>query len=131
MHSLKRYSGPGSRPRPRRGYLLVEAAVAMGILALVLVPFAMMAYQESRAARAYYYRAVAMEIVDGEIEALEAGQWQAFQPGVQPYPVTAPAATNLPPGRFTLTLTPKRIRLEWRPRTARSGPWVVREVKRP
>ena len=59
---------------------------------------------ERRLARAYYQRAVAMEIVDGEMEVLLAGEWRDFPPGTQDYRVHCGAATNLPPGRFILSV---------------------------
>jgi len=114
-----------------RGALLTEAAVAMGLLGLFLLPVAFAFVQESKLCRAYYFKAVAMEIVDGEMEALSAGEWKAFRAGRQPYPVPAAAATNLPPGEFTLTLEGTRARLEWRPRVRHAGSGVVREATMP
>ena len=42
----------------------------------------------------------------------------------------AVAATNLPPGRFLLTVGARVVRLEWQPATAPKGrPPIVREVQ--
>jgi hypothetical protein len=109
---------------------MIELLVAMAILSGVLLPLAYSIAGERRFARATYQRAVAVEIVDGEMEALAAGAWRAFTNGVIDYPVEARAATNLPPGRFTLTLTPEKLRLEWRPNVKQHGGAVVREVLR-
>lgn len=108
---------------------MVELLVAIALLAGAVLPLAYSIASEKRYARALYQRAVAMEIVDGELEALAAGEWRAFTNGVQPYPVRAAALTNLPPGTFLLTLTDKNVRLEWRPAIKHHGGAVVREVK--
>jgi hypothetical protein len=100
--------------------------VAMGIIATAMLPIAFSLVQEQRAARAYYFRAIAMEIVDGEMEALVAGDWRAFSKGTQPYSVRAQAAKNLPPGAFALSIQESEIRLEWRPRKTGQGGAVWR-----
>jgi len=111
-----------------RGILLTEMAVAMAILVIAVLPLAYSIMSEQRLLRAYYQRAVAMEIVDGEMEALAAGEWQAFSQGVHDYTVHAQAATNLPPGQFRLTLSGRRVRLEWLPAVRHHGGGVVRET---
>lgn len=110
------------------GWMMVELLVAVALLAGCLLPLAYSITSERRYARAIYRHAVAMEIVDGEVEALAAGQWRAFSNGVCEYKVRAGAATNLPPGRFLLTLQPGQLRLEWRPDTKQLGGSVVREA---
>jgi hypothetical protein len=120
-------SQPGRRLRTR-GSLSVELTVAVGILVAAVLPLSVSFVREQRMARGLYHRAVALEIVDGEMEALVAGEWRAFTPGRQPYPVRAEAAKNLPPGAFILTLTHDRARLEWVPETRGVGGAVAREV---
>ena len=107
---------------------MVELLVALAILTGVLLPLAYSFVSERRLARAYYQRAVAMEIVDGEMEALLAGQWRAFTPGTHDYRVHAGAATNLPPGRFTLSVQPGKLRLRWQPAVKDRGGPVTREA---
>jgi hypothetical protein len=93
-----------------------------------MLPIAYSFDAEKRAARATYDHAIAMEIVDGEMEVLLAGEWHAFPPGTHPYSVKAESLTNLPPGQFTLTLQTNKIRLEWKPSMTRRGGPVVREA---
>jgi hypothetical protein len=112
----------------RRGALTIELLVAMALLTGSLLPLAYGVASEKRLARACYQRGVAMEIVDGEIEVLAAGQWRAYPAGVSEYRVSALAATNLPPGRFQLTIQADKVRLEWKPSVKDHGGPVVREV---
>jgi len=63
------------------------------------------------------------------MEALAAGEWRAFTPGTHEYRVRAGAATNLPPGRFVLTLAPGTVRLEWQPAVKQHGGAVIREAR--
>lgn len=110
------------------GSLMVELLVAMALLVGVLFPLAYSFAAERRLARSSYQRAVAMEIVDGEMEVLAAGQWRAFLPGAQDYRVHAGAATNLPPGHFILTVEPGKLRLRWQPARKDQGGAVTREA---
>jgi hypothetical protein len=117
-----------SKSRRQTGALMVELLVALALLAGALLPLAYSLASEKRLARASYQRAVAMEIVDGEMETLLAGQWRAVTPGTHEYTVQAGAATNLPPGHFRLTLETNKIRLEWQPAVKQHGGHVVREA---
>lgn len=117
------------RSKRERGALATECIVALGILAAVMLPLSFSFLQEGKACRAYYHRAVALEIIDGEMETLAAGEWRAFESGRQNYAVRAASATNLPAGEFVLTLRKGAARLEWIPKTRGSGGAVAREVK--
>ena len=107
---------------------MVELLVAMALVVVILLPFAYSFTAERRIALASYQRAVAMEIVDGEMEALVAGEWRAFPPGTHDYHVHAGAATNLPPGHFILTVQPGKVRLHWQPALKDHGGPVTREA---
>jgi hypothetical protein len=111
--------------------VLIELVVAIAILAIVFLPMAYGAGSTAKRFRANYDRAVAMEIVDGEMEILAAGEWRAFPEGSQPYAVHAKAAASLPPGRFQLTRAGNHLRLEWSSTEKRGILGVVREVTVP
>ena len=116
------------RTRRERGFMMVDLFVGMAILAIAVLPLAFAYVKESRMLRAEYFRGVAIEIVDGEMEILAAGGWQNVAEGPQPYAVHAHAAASLPPGHFRLTRTGRHLRLEWAAdRKQGIGP-VVREV---
>jgi hypothetical protein len=112
-----------------RGALATECVVALGILAAVMLPLSFSFVQETKVCRAYYHRAVALEIIDGEMEVLVAGEWRSLEKRRRGYPVRGHAATNLPPGEFTVMLGDDVLHLEWTPRARGSGGTVVREVK--
>ena len=111
-----------------RGALITELVVAMAIIVIALFPLAFSFAQETRFLRACYNRAIALEIVDGEVEVLLAGEWRAFKEGAQDYAPHALAATNLTSGKFQLTIKNRRVRLEWLPSEKDQGAKVVREV---
>lgn len=113
----------------KRGSLMIELLVAMAILVGVLVPLGWSLASERRLARALYQRAVAMEIVDGEMETLLAGGWRSFEVGRHGYTVNAVSAKNLPPGKFLLTINPGVVRLEWQPSVKHHGGPVAREAQ--
>lgn len=106
---------------------MMELLVAMAILVLAVVPLALSFAQESKVLRQSYQRAVAMELIDGEMEILLAGEWRSFKEGTQPYPLSGDARKNLPPGQALLTITGRHIRLEWQPEKGNLVTTVVRE----
>lgn len=112
-----------------RGAILMEGMVAVAILGAVMAAFAAAMLTDRAALKAAYYRAVAIEIVDGEMERLVAGEWQAFPEGSTTIAPKAEAARNLPDGKFVFTRRGRRLRLEWVPNDLRKGGRVVREVK--
>ena len=115
----------------RCGFLTTELVVAMAILLVAVFPLSSAFLHERQLGRACYYRAVAMEIVDGEIEVLQTGAWQGISEGSHAYSTRAESAKNLPSGRFVLTRAGKRLRLEWRPDSRGQGGPVAREVTLP
>jgi hypothetical protein len=110
------------------GWMVLECVVALGILVTVMIPISFSFLVEHEACRGSYYHAVAMELVDGEMEILRAGQWRQFPRGPQPYAVTSAAAKNLPPGRFLLTVEEYLVRLEWQAANKDQGGKVAREA---
>lgn len=118
-------AGPAAR---RHGLLMTEVMVGLAIIGLAIFPLAYSFAQESKYLRRCYERAVAMEVVDGEMEIIRAGGWRSFTNGVFTLKSTARSATNLPPGELRLTLTDHRARVEWLPAKSSPGSPVVREA---
>ncbi len=112
----------------QRGYLVVELMVGIAILLAVVMPICFSVLIDQKMARANYYRATAIAIVDGEMEILAAGEWKAHPPGTNDYVVKAESARNLPAGKFVLARSQDRLRLEWMPRAPAAGGPVRREI---
>jgi len=119
---------PTRHPARERGALITEMVVAMAILGIAVIPLGNTLFSDARLFRATYQRAVAMEIVDGEMEILAAGEWRDLPEGSRPYAVHANAATNLPPGQFLLTRAGRHFRLEWTSAKKTGVGAVIREV---
>lgn len=117
-----------TRPTRQRGMLMTEIMIGLAILGLAILPLAYSFAQESKYLRRCYERAIAMEIVDGEMEIIRGGGWRSFTNGVQTITTSARAATNLPPGELRLTLSGKHVRVEWLPAASSPGSPVVREA---
>jgi len=135
---IANHAGPCSGIRIRKsisrttcGAMTVEMVVALAILVSTVIPISYAVVQERKLARSYYHQAVAMEIIDGEMEILAAGEWRVMLEGPQAYTIRAQAAKNLPPGRFIFTRQNGRLRLEWLPEDKGMGGRVVREAKIP
>jgi hypothetical protein len=110
------------------GALMTEVMVAMAILLAAMLPMGDSVINEDKLFRATYQRAIAMEIVDGEMEVLAAGEWRAFPEGTQDYKVQAAAAANLAQGQFRLIRQTNHLRLEWAPTNTHGINPVIREV---
>ena len=113
---VMRFNHEGKSNRNRDGelgMLMADLMIAMAILVAVVLPVALSFSREAEMLRASYCRGVAMEIVDGEMEILAAGEWRAFPDGQSSYAVQSFAVTNLPPGKFLLNKTGTQLRLEW------------------
>ena len=111
----------------RRGVLLTDLAVAMAVLVTAIIPITYVFVRDQQACRQIYQRAIAGEILDGELEVLATGAWRAFPEGRQPYEVRAAAARNLAADRFFLTRSNQFLRLEYLPEKPRQGVRVTRE----
>ena len=107
---------------------MIDLIVGMAILTVAIMPLTFSFIRERQMLRVEYSRAVAVEIVDGEMEILAAGEWRDFQDGPQIYTVRAQATACLPPGHFQLAKTGKHLRLEWKSDEPHGIGTVVREI---
>lgn len=112
----------------KRGFLEMDLVVAVAILGLAIIPVGFSYAHEQKALRADYYRAVANEVVDGEMEILAAGDWKHLPDGANAYAVHSRAARNLPAGHFELTKNGNHLRLEWSPNAREGVGAVVRDI---
>lgn len=116
------------RPAKQGGFMMAEMVMAMSILVIAMLPLAFSSKSDARLFKATYQRAVAMEIVDGEMEILTAGAWHDFPEGTHPYSVHARSAANLPAGQFQLTRKGQYLRLEWSSTKKQGIGPIVREA---
>jgi hypothetical protein len=114
-----------------RGTLMTELIVAMAILVIAVLPLGYSFANQARLWRASYQRALVMEFVDGEMEILAAGEWQAYPEGTHEYPVRTPIGVELPAGRCSFTRSGKELRLEWAPLQRTGVGKIVRETTLP
>jgi hypothetical protein len=117
--------------KSQRGILEVDLAMAMLILTVAIMPLAFSFAREREVLHADYWRAVADEVVDGEMEILAAGAWKNFPDGSNVYTVHSRAAANLPAGHFELTKDARHLRLEWVPDRRQGIGVVSREINVP
>jgi hypothetical protein len=114
---------------PKTGAILAELTMAIAVLVIAMLPLAFAATSDARQLRTTYQKAIAREIVDGEIEALAAGEWKQVPDGTHDYVVRANAATNLPKGNFRVIRNQNVLRLEWRPAKKTGIGIIAREVR--
>jgi hypothetical protein len=112
----------------KRGSLQIDAIVALALLSAVVLPMGFGFVGNQRMLRHTHHRAVAMELIDGELEVLASGDWRAVPVGTREVRMTGRAAANLPPGRFVLTRSDKNCRIEWIPVDTRNDVRFAREI---
>jgi hypothetical protein len=108
--------------------LMTELMVAIAILVVAVMPIGYSLVRDVQELHSNYQRAVVMEIVDGEIEILAAGEWRSLLEGTHLYPVHAAAAANLPEGEFQVTRTNNHLRLQWQANERQGLGIIAREV---
>ena len=114
----------------RAAFVEVDLLVAVALLCVALLPLAYSFISDQRAARIAYERAVAMELLDGEMEIQAAGAWRNYPAGTNEITLAGNAATNLTRRSALLIIEPKRVRLEWQP-AKQTRPTLIREVRLP
>jgi hypothetical protein len=119
------------RRRRETAALMTELMVAIGFLCVAVIPLGYSFAKEHKYLRTCYHRSVAMEMVDGEMEILLAGEWRAYTNGVHTLTPQAQAAANLPPGTLQFTLHDKKLKVEWLPGSTDEGGKVIREATLP
>lgn len=107
---------------------MVELLVAIALLTGALMPIAFSIASERRLARTLYERGVAMEIVDGQLEILAAGEWKSLGPGRHLLHPKSRALANLPRGEFFAQIESSKLRVEWLSASNPRHASIVREV---
>jgi hypothetical protein len=93
---------------------MIEGMVGISILLIAVLPLAMWSVMDAKALHKSYQRAVAVEMVDGEMEVLAAGAWRDVAEGTNEFRASGKAGANLPDGEFQIIRRGDHVRMEWK-----------------
>jgi hypothetical protein len=106
---------PTTRLTNRLAFLQLDVAVAITVLALVFIPLSVSSSGDLDLARRHYFEAVALQLIDGEMDVLLAGERRKYTPGEHQIKPVGEAVQNLPEGEFVLTVHDQKLTLAWVP----------------
>ena len=106
---------PTTRLTNRLAFLQLDVAVAITVLALVFIPLSVSSSGDLDLARRQYFEAVALQLIDGEMDVLLAGERRKYTPGEHQIKPVGEAVQNMPEGEFTLTVHDQKLTLAWVP----------------
>ena len=96
-------------------FLQLDVAVAITVLALVFIPLSISSSGDLDLARRHYFEAVALQLIDGEMDVLLAAERRKHTTGEHRITPIGEAVQNLPEGEFVLTLHDQKLTLAWVP----------------
>ncbi len=106
---------PTTRLANRLAFLQLDVAVAITFLALVFIPLSISSSGNLDLARRHYFEAVALQLIDGEMDVLLAGERRKHTTGEHRITPVGEAVQNLPEGEFVLTVHDQKLTLAWVP----------------
>jgi len=106
---------PTTRLTNRLAFLQLDVAVAITVLALVFIPLSISSSGDLDLARRHYFEAVALQLIDGEMDVLLAGERRKYTTGEHRITPVGEAVQNLPEGEFVLTVQEQKLTLAWMP----------------
>ena len=106
---------PTTRLTNRLAFLQLDVAVAITVLALVFIPLSISSSGDLDLARRHYFEAVALQLIDGEMDVLLAGERRKYTTGEHRITPIGEAVQNLPEGEFVLTVHDQKLTLAWVP----------------
>ena len=106
---------PTTRLTNRLAFLQLDVAVAITVLALVFIPLSVSSSGDLDLTRRQYFEAVALQLIDGEMDVLLAGERRKYTPGEHQIKPVGEAVQNLPEGEFVLTVHDQKLTLAWVP----------------
>jgi hypothetical protein len=106
---------PTTRLANRLAFLQLDVAVAITFLALVFIPLSISSSGDLDLARRHYFEAVALQLIDGEMDVLLAGERRKYTTGEHRITPIGEAVQNLPEGEFVLTVHDQKLTLAWVP----------------
>ena len=117
---------PTPRAAKRLAFVQLDVALAVSILLLVFIPFSVTSSSKLDLARRQHF--VALQMIDGELDVLMAGERQKFSPGEHKITPPGEAVKTLPVGEFILTVEEKQLTVAWVPEKEAKWGRVEREV---
>ena len=99
----------------RLAFLQLDVAIALTVLALVFIPLSVSSSGGLDLARRHYFEAVALQLIDGEMDVLLAGERRKYTTGEHRIKPVGDAVQNLPEGEFVLTVHDQKLTLAWVP----------------
>jgi len=99
----------------RRAFLQLDVAIALTVLALVFIPLSVSSSGDLDLARRHYFEAVALQLIDGEMDVLLAGERRKYTTGEHRIKPVGDAVQNLPEGKFVLTVQDEKLTMAWVP----------------
>jgi len=106
---------PTTRLAKRLAFLQLDVAIALTVLALVFIPLSVSSSGGLDLARRHYFEAVALQLIDGEMDVLLAGERRKYTTGEHRITPVGEAVQNLPEGEFVLTVHDQKLTLAWVP----------------
>ena len=106
---------PTNRLAKRLAFLQLDVAIALTVLALVFIPLSVSSSGGLDLARRHYFEAVALQLIDGEMDVLLAGERRKYTPGEHQIKPVGEAVQNMPEGEFVLTVHDQKLTLAWVP----------------
>jgi len=99
----------------RRAFLQLDVAIALTVLALVFIPLSVSSSGDLDLARRHYFEAVALQLIDSEMDVLLAGERRKYTTGEHRIKPVGDAVQNLPEGKFVLTVQDEKLTMAWVP----------------
>ena len=106
---------PTTRLAKHLAFLQLDVAIALTVLALVFIPLSVSSSGGLDLARRHYFEAVALQLIDGEMDVLLAGERRKYTTGEHRITPVGEAVQNLPEGEFVLTVHDQKLTLAWVP----------------
>ena len=106
---------PTTRLAKRLAFLQLDVAIALTVLALVFIPLSVSSSGDLDLARRHYFEAVALQLIDGEMDVLLAGERRKYTTGEHRIKPVGDAVQNLPEGKFVLTVQDEKLTMAWVP----------------
>ena len=120
---------PSLRQEPSRrkvGAIHLEAILALALTAAVLLPISGIVVSQRRIASDLTRHLTMIELVDGEMELIAAGDWVRYPEGTHSVPLPSPEGFVPPVGELTLVRQGREFSLAWRP----ANRWIGGGIER-